>query len=164
MAQSTGEPFVDVLDLERQIEAEVRNLPSIRQRPISCAPPGESAPTQPILNVASIPKYVKHSAGVTEIGRLSAEAVVREYEAAAEAIEAMGAELFERVKQCAEITHDTLSATHEMKETASRYRDEANRIFLQIEHCSLMTAEVRKTCSELNKRIGAPTIARRVSS
>ena len=164
MEQSTGGPFVDVLDLERQIEAEVRNLPSIRgQHPINCAPPGVSVPTQPMPDAGAIPKYVKHSAGATEIGKLSAEAVVREYEAAAKAIEEMGAELVARVKQCEAITHDALSATQEMKETAKRYREEAKRVFLQIENCSLMTAEVRKTCTELKKRIAAPTTARRAS-
>jgi hypothetical protein len=38
-----------------------------------------------------------------------------------------------------------------------RYREEAKRIFVQIEDCSLMTAEVRKTCTELKERIAAPT-------
>ena len=42
--------------------------------------------------------YVEHRDGATEIGRLSAEAVVRECEAAAKDIEALGAELIDRVK------------------------------------------------------------------
>jgi hypothetical protein len=46
-----------------------------------------------------------------------------------------------------------------MKETATRYRAEAKRIFLQIEDCSLMTAEVRKTCNELKEKIAAPATA-----
>ena len=47
-----------------------------------------------------MPEYVEHNEAATEIGKLYAEAVVREYEAAAKEIEAMGAELIERVKQC----------------------------------------------------------------
>jgi hypothetical protein len=46
-----------------------------------------------------------------------------------------------------------------MKETAARYRAEAKRIFLQIEDCSLITAEVRKTCTELKERIAVPATA-----
>jgi hypothetical protein len=46
-----------------------------------------------------------------------------------------------------------------MKETAARYREEAKRIFLQIENCTLMTSEVRKTCTELKERIAAPATA-----
>jgi hypothetical protein len=68
----------------------------------------------------------------------------------------MGVELIERVKQCEAMTRDALAVTAEMKELAMRYREEAKRIFLQIEDCSLMTAEVRKTCAELKERIAAP--------
>jgi hypothetical protein len=46
-----------------------------------------------------------------------------------------------------------------MSETAGRYRAEAKRIFLEIENCSLMTAEVRKTCADLKGRIAAPRTA-----
>ena len=105
---------------------------------------------------AGAPDYVEHRDGATQTRKLSAEAVVREYEAAAKDIEAMCAELVERVKQCEAMTRDALAATEEMKETAARYRAEAKRIFLQIEDCSLMTAEVRKTCAELKERIAAP--------
>jgi len=103
-----------------------------------------------------IPDYVEHRDGATEIGKLTAEAIVREYEAAAKDIEAMGAELIERVKQCEAMTRDALAVTQEMKETARRYREEAKRVFVQIEDCSLMTAEVRKTCTELKERIATP--------
>jgi hypothetical protein len=106
-----------------------------------------------------MPDYVEHREGATEIGKLTAEAIVREYEAAAKDIEAMGAELIERVKQCEAMTRDALAVTQEMKETALRYREEAKRIFVQIEDCSLMTAEVRKTCTELKERIAAPATA-----
>ena len=148
-----GEVF-NVIDLEREIEAQVRNSPPIREpRPVNFAPPRVRAPT------LSIPDYVEHREGATEIGKLSAEAVVREYEAAAKDIEAMGAELIERVKQCEAMTRDALAVTEEMKETAARYREEAKRIFVQIENCSLMTAEVRKTCGELKEKIAAPATA-----
>jgi hypothetical protein len=56
------------------------------------------------------------------------------------------------------MTRDALSVTEEMKETAARYREEAKRIFLQIESCSQVTAEVRKTCTELKERIATPTL------
>lgn len=151
MVQSTVGRILSVTDLEREIEAEVRNRPLNHEpRPDIFAPPSVRAPT------LSIPDYVEHREGATEIGKLTAEAVVREYESAAKEIEAMGAELIERVKQCEAMTRDALAVTAEMKETAMRYREEAKRIFLQIEDCSLMTAEVRKTCTELKEKIAAP--------
>src|SRR6202023_234047 len=139
-----------VIDLEREIEAEVRNRPPVHEpRPVNFAPPTERAPT------LSIPEYVEHREGPTELGKLTAEAVVRDYEAAAKEIEAMGAELIERVKQCEAMTRDALAATEEMKETAARYRAEAKRVFVQIEDCSLVTAEVRKTCLELKEKLAS---------
>src|ERR1700675_4609904 len=105
---------------------------------------------------AGAPDYVEHRDGVTEIGKLSAEAVVREYEAAAKDIETMGAELIERVNQCEAMTRGAFAVTEEMKETAARYREEAKRVLLEIENCSLLTAEVRKTCNELIEKIVGP--------
>ena len=142
-------------DLEQEIEAEFQKEPPVREpRPVNFAPPRVRAPA------LSMPDYVEHREGATEIGKLSAEAIVREYEAAAKDIEAMGAELIERVKQCEAMTRDALAVTEEMKETAARYREEAKRIFLQIENVTLMTAEVRKTCTELKEKIAAPATAR----
>jgi hypothetical protein len=150
MVQPIAAHDFNIIDLEREIEAQVRNSPPIREQTAVNVAPKAYAPTP------SIPDYVEHCEGATEIGKLSAEAVVREYEAAAKEIEGMGAELIERVKQCEAMTRDALAATEEMKETAARYREEAKRIFLQIEHCTLMTAEVRKTCTELKEKIAAP--------
>jgi hypothetical protein len=56
------------------------------------------------------------------------------------------------------MTRDALAVTEEIKDTAARYREEAKRIFLQIENCTLMTAEVRKTCTELKEKIAAPPL------
>ena len=92
----------------------------------------------------AIPDYVEHLDGVTEVGKISAGAVVREYEAAAKDIETMGAQLIERVNQCEAMTRGALAVTEEMKETAARYREEAKRVFLEIENCSLVTAEVQR--------------------
>jgi hypothetical protein len=159
MVQSTNGQVFNVIDLEREIESEVRNRPPVRDpRPLTYAPARLRAPL-PMAEPLEIPDYVQHRDGATEIGKLSAEAVVREYEAAAKDIEAMGAELIERVKQCEAMTRDALAATDDMKETARRYREEAKRIFLQIEDCSLMTAEVRKTCLELKEKIAGPSPA-----
>jgi hypothetical protein len=154
MVQSTIERISSVIDLESEIEAEFRKRPPVHDpRPFTFAPPRVSEPT------VSMPDYVEHREGATEIGKLTAEAIVREYEAAAKDIEAMGAELIERVKQCETMTRNALAVTQEMKETAMRYREEAKRIFVQIEDCSLMTAEVRKTCTELKERIATPGTA-----
>jgi hypothetical protein len=138
-------------DMEREIEAEVRSRPPVHE-PRPFVPPRVGAPDM------AMPDYVEHRDGATEIGKLSAEAVVREYEAAAKEIEAMGAELIDLVKQCEAATRDVLAVTEDLRETAGRYRDEAKRVFLQIENCSQVTAEVRKTCTELKEKIAPPVM------
>jgi hypothetical protein len=96
---------------------------------------------------------ITSSIGATEIGKLTAEAVVGEYETAAREIEGMGAQLIDCIKRCETMTRDAFLVIEEMKETAARYREEAKRVFLQIENCTLMTAEVRKTCIEFKEKI-----------
>ncbi|MEH2534645.1 hypothetical protein V1277_006061 [Bradyrhizobium sp. AZCC 1588] len=153
MARSTKPPILDTIDLEREIEEEFRKLPSVREsQPTDYAPPSVRAPE------LGMPDYVEHSDGATEIGKLSAEAVVREYEAAAKDIEALGVELIEQARQCEAMTREALAVTEELKETAARYRAEAKRVFLQIESCSLLTAEVRKICEEMKDKIAAPAL------
>jgi hypothetical protein len=137
-------------DIQREIEAELNRQPVQAARPDNVAAPTVAAP-----NLA-MPDYVEHRDGATEIGKLSAEAVVHEFEAAAKEIESMGAELIERVKQCEAMTRDAFAVTKELKDVAARYREEAKRVFLQIENCSLVTAEVSKACTELKEKIAFP--------
>src|SRR6478752_8934711 len=118
MVQSTTGQVFNVIDLEREIESEVRNrLPHREQRSINYAPPRVRAPALAIPDVLAIPDYVEHREGATEIGKLSAEAVVSEYEAAAKEIEAMGVELIDLVKRCEAATRDALAVTEDLKET-----------------------------------------------
>ena len=146
MVRSLGNDHLN--EIERAIAAEVRNSPLGNESNHGAAPT-VSAPAM------AMPDYVEHSAGATEIGKLSAEAVVREYEIAAKEIEVMGSELMDLVKQCETVTRNALGVTEELKETAARYREEAKRVFQQIENCSQVTAEVRNICNDLREKIAA---------
>lgn len=138
-------------NIEREIQAEVHNLPSgPGPRSVDVASPKVATPDM------AMPDYVEHRDGATEIGKLSAEAVVREYEAAAKDIEKLGEELAAHVKQCEIMSREAFAVTAELKETAERYREEAKRVFLQIENCSHKTSEVRKLCGELRDKIAVP--------
>jgi hypothetical protein len=99
--------------------------------------------------------YGEHKEGVNQIGRLSAEGIVREYDAAVKEIEALGAELTEAAYKCEAMVSGGHSLVNEMKELASNYREEGRRYFLQIEQRSLMTSEVRTACEVLKKKIAA---------
>ena len=143
-------------DMECEIQAEVRNRPPVHEaHPVDFGAPMAGTPS------LAMPEYVEHRDGATEIGKLSAEAVVREYEAAAKDIESLGVELVEQVKLCEAMSREALAVTEELKDTANRYREEAKRVFHQIENCSLTTAEVRKICTELREKIAAPATIER---
>jgi hypothetical protein len=107
--------------------------------------------------IAPMPDYVVHREGVSQVGSLSAEAVVREYEAAAKEMEAMGAELMEAAKKCEAMTADVHKTMAFVQETATAYREDAKKMFTRIEECALLSEQVRKTCEEMrNKIAGAP--------
>jgi len=57
------------------------------------------------------------------------------------------------LSECEAMSRDALNVIEELKETAARYREEAKRVFLHIENCSLVTAQVRRTCAEMKEKI-----------
>jgi hypothetical protein len=146
MAESTAERAFNLIDLEREILADAPDGPSDQPRALEFAPPRMRSPSLVMPDV-------EHREGVTSVGKLSAEAVAFEYEAAAKAIEATSAELMERVRQCEAVTRNALAAFEAMKATAGQYREKAKAISQQIAHCNQMPAEVRKTCAELSGKI-----------
>jgi hypothetical protein len=143
IGQARGTPPVDLAKLESDVIAALPGgppLPSIK------APSVQSEP---------MPDYVVHQNGVSRVGALSAEAVVRDYEAAAKEIEAMGAELIGAAQKCEAMTADVHSAIAYMRDTAAAYREDAKKIFKRIEDCALLTEDVRKTCETIKQRIGS---------
>jgi hypothetical protein len=100
-----------------------------------------------------LPDYVEHQEGVSRAGALSAEAVVRDYEAAAKEIESMGAELIDAAKRCEAMTAEVHTAIAYMRDTAAAYREDAKKIFKRIEDCALFTENVRKTCEEVKRKM-----------
>jgi hypothetical protein len=100
-----------------------------------------------------LPDYVEHREGVSRVGALTAEAVVRDYEAAAKEIEAMGTELVSAAKKCEAMTADVHNTIAFMRDTAAAYREEAKKIFKRIEECALFTEDVRKTCETVKRRM-----------
>ena len=145
----TRSPLLDADD----IEGEIGNIiNSTRRGPAMRAVTNGNDRALPN---GPMPDYVEHKAGVNQVGKLSAEAVIREYDAAVKEIEALGVELAEAAKKCEAMVAGVHSMVNEIKELAANYREEGKRYFLQIEDCSLMTSEVRTVCETLKKRIAA---------
>jgi hypothetical protein len=141
--QVRGTIHIDLAKLESDV---VSALPGSSPLPSITAPSVQSEP---------MPDYVVHQNGVSRVGALSAEAVVRDYEAAAKEIEAMGAELIGAAQKCEQMTGEVHNAIAFMHDTAAAYREEAKKIFKRIEDCALLTEDVRKTCESIKQRIGS---------
>lgn len=143
---STADHIFSLTDLEHDIAAAVHRLPPpvpvMFDTPLAYAPPA-----------LRLPDYVEHREGVNEVGKLSAEAMVREFEAAAAEVTAMGNELQDAAKRCEAMVAQAHAAIAECKETAAAIREKGKLYFLQIEDCTLMTAEVRATCDALKTKI-----------
>jgi methyl-accepting chemotaxis protein len=141
---NTRLPSARLRELDQSIRETLRPVQAI-----DFAPPAQRGE----LGLGPMPDYVQHSDVASEIGRLSAEAVVREYELAAKDIEAMGDELKALAKRCEDMTASAMRQISEIKDVANRYREEGKRIFDQIEACSALTDEIRKTCEEIRSKV-----------
>jgi signal transduction protein with GAF and PtsI domain len=134
-------PF-DVSRLEEEVrEAAQQQPPHIQalERAPRLAPP--------------VPDYVSHRDDTSEIGKLSAEAIVKEYEETAKEIEAMGEVVKEMVQRCEQLTSSASAMLKDIKATAARYRKEGKRMFTEIESCSSATDEVRRLCEAFRDKI-----------
>lgn len=151
-------PLLDPDEIERNIEDMIQgNIQGMDRR--SAAIHAVADINDIPLPKGPMPDYVEHKQGVNQVGKLSAEAVVREYDAAVKEIEALGKELSEAAKKCEAMVAGVHAMVAEIKELAAKYRDEGKRYFLQIEDCSLMTSEVRTVCEALTKKIARSNIA-----
>jgi hypothetical protein len=121
--------------------------------------PRRNAPNVRSVQIGPMPDYVEHREGVSQVGSLSAEAVVREYEAAAKEMEAMGADLISAAQRCEAMTAEVHKAIAFMQETATAYREDAKKMFTRIEECALLSEHVRKTCEEMRKRIAGEIVS-----
>jgi hypothetical protein len=97
----------------------------------------------------NLPDYVTPTDGVPPIGVLSAAAVIRMHEEAAQAIEA----LIEEQKRVNALVIDELTAA------AASLRQQGKAQFALVEGWALHTAEVRKTCEAMQKKTVADLAA-----
>jgi len=102
-----------------------------------------------------VPDYVSHREDVSEIGKLSAEAIVKEYEETAKEIETMGNVMREMVQRCEQLTASASAMLADIRTTAARYRKEGKRMFTEIESCSSATEEVRRLCETFRDKLAA---------
>jgi hypothetical protein len=100
-----------------------------------------------------LPDYLSHRDDVDHVGKAASEAIVIQYQGAIKALETMGKELIECVKEAHEMAERCIEAVNYITETCDLYRDESKLIFVRIEHASALTAEVRKLCDDMRAKI-----------
>jgi signal transduction protein with GAF and PtsI domain len=144
---------VKPFDVSR-LEEEVRDVVLQKQ------PHVQAVDYAPKTVASSVPEYVSHGEGVTEIGKLSAEAIVKEYEETAKEIEAIGEVVKDMVQRCEQLSTSATAMLKDIKTTAQRYRKEGKRMFNEIESCSTTTDEVRKLCESFRDKIATKSTER----
>jgi len=145
---SVVRPF-DASTLEGEVrEAVQQGHPHVQA--LDFAP--RTMPTPPV------PQYVSHRDDVSEIGKLSAEAIVKEYEETALEIEAMGDVVKDMAKRCEQLTGSASAMLKDIKATAARYRNEGKRMFTEIESCSSATDEVRRMCEAFRDKLATASV------
>jgi hypothetical protein len=147
-AAAAVKPF----DVNR-LEDEVRQAVIQKTPPPHIQSPDFTAHNAP----PPIPEYVRHREDVTEIGKLSAEAMVKEYEETAKEIEAIGEIVKDMVQRCEQLTLSASDMLKDIKTTAMRYRKEGKRMFNEIESCSTTTDEVRRLCGGFRDKLATKT-------
>ena len=147
---TTNGKVLELVDVEHDIAKALANSPPPRDHRRIDFAPATRAQTPPM------PPYVEHHADVDQIGKLTAEAVIAQYEGAVKALEAMGTTLIDCVNRAEKMAAGCKDAITYVQDTAQKYREEAKLIFDRIEQASVMTAEVRSVCDEMRKKIEHP--------
>ena len=147
---TTNGKVLELVDVEHDIAKALANSPPPRDHRRIDFAPAIRAQTPPM------PPYVEHHADVDQIGKLTAEAVIAQYEGAVKALEAMGTTLIDCVNRAEKMAAGCKDAITYVQDTAQKYREEAKLIFDRIEQASVMTAEVRLLCDEMRKKIEHP--------
>lgn len=90
-----------------------------------------------------------------DIGRLSAEAVLSQYEAAAQAVEGMGGEIKDRIKRLEEALVEADKDMKLVAEAAAAIREKGKLVYAQIEEASGLSKDIRDACADFRKKVGA---------
>jgi uncharacterized coiled-coil DUF342 family protein len=89
-----------------------------------------------------------------DLGRMSAEAVLTQYEAAAKAVEEMGVSVKDRVAKIASALLECDKDMKEIAETAKSIREKGEHVRAQIEEASALSNDIRNACIEFKRKVG----------
>lgn len=92
--------------------------------------------------------------GESDVGRLSAEAVLAQYEAAAKAVEGMGDDVKIRIDRLEKALTEADQDLKLVAETAAAIREKGKLVQVQIEEASTLSKDIKDACAEFRKKVG----------
>jgi len=90
-----------------------------------------------------------------DIGRLSAEAVLAQYEAAARSVETMGDEMKNCASKLEVAMRESDAAMKAVAELAAAIREKGKLHQVQVEQATLMAKDITDACTEFRRKVGA---------
>lgn len=90
-----------------------------------------------------------------DVGRLSAQAVMAQYEYAAKCVEELGAEVKDRVQKLEAQLKEADIDLKLIGDAATKIREKGKLIHTQIEEASQLSQDIRETCAEFVRKVGA---------
>jgi hypothetical protein len=140
----TSTNLQDLEELERTIRGTPTPPEGRRQ-----APAPRPAPRPPV-HIAT-PERPDMNAHLEDLGRMSAEAVLTQWDATAKEVEDLGIAVKERVKSIATSLIELDGNLKELAETAAAVREKGNLTKLQIEEASTLSNALREACADIRK-------------
>ena len=109
---------------------------------------------QDALKRQQIGQAVEH-VNEEDVGRLSAEAVLAQYEFAAKGVETMGDEIKDRISKLETAMREADEAMKLVAEAAAAIREKGKLVHLQIEEATQLSKDIRDACVEFRRKVGA---------
>jgi hypothetical protein len=91
-----------------------------------------------------------------DLGALSAEAVLMQYEAAAQSFEELGTEIKDRIARLQAALAECDSDLRLIAEGAKAIREKGRLAHAQIAEACLVSSQIRQTCDAFSKTLAAP--------
>jgi hypothetical protein len=151
-----ADQILRIREMDARIEEALKRDPPVdpEHEVVRYAPPAAREKLPPL------PSYVEHREGLDTVGKAASQAIVMQYEGAVKALEAMGAELIDCVRQSQAMAEEAIACVKFVTETCDAYRDESKAIFARIQHASALTIEVRKMCEAMRGKIADEKLER----
>ncbi|HET9538083.1 MAG TPA: hypothetical protein VFP43_22510 [Mesorhizobium sp.] len=102
-----------------------------------------------------LPVVMPAAGNIGELGRMSAEAVLTQYEVAAKSVEEMGEDVKVRIQKLEAALAECHKDMTIIADCAQMIRDKGKLVQAQIEEASAVSADIREACIEFKRKMGA---------